>query len=455
MSMYTDLVLSQQTYFSTGHTRPVKERKKQLMALRQAISDNEEAILEALHGDLHKSHSEAFMTEIGYLYKEIDFTLKHLKKWCEPKSLDSRPLLPGGKGTIYPQPYGSVLILAPWNYPFQLAIAPLIGAIAAGNCAVVKPSEMTPRTSHLLHWLLTRTFPESYVAVVQGDVHTAEALLEAPFDYLFFTGSPAIGKKVMAAAAKQLIPHTLELGGKSPAIVHKDADMKKTADRIAWGKVLNAGQTCVAPDYIMVHEDVYTSLLDALKQSFQKQMKHIDKEGFEYPKLVHDKHFDRMVSFLDEGTIAFGGEHDRSRRFFAPTILTNLPSNARIMEEEIFGPILPVLQYRSFTQVKAQVNKHPNPLAAYLFTETASLQKEFIHDISFGGGCINDTILHLTSPELPFGGIGSSGTGQYHGKYSFDTFSHYKSIVKQSTRFEVPGRYKRGPRMLKMIKKLF
>ncbi|WP_133578879.1 aldehyde dehydrogenase [Aureibacillus halotolerans] len=449
------LIAQQKAYFRSCRTRSLDERKDSLKALKKAIIENEDAIMNALFADLHKSPSETFMTELGILYREIDYTLEHLKEWDKPVKVKGKTLLPGSKATIYREPYGTVLIIAPWNYPFQLAIAPLIGALASGNCAVIKPSEFAPQTSSVLKWLISKTFPESHVAVIEGRSETAEALLAEPFDYIFFTGSPSIGKKVMEAAAKRLTPHTLELGGKSPAIVHKDADLDKAAKRIAWGKLINAGQTCVAPDYALVHEDIFDTFLQKLKSAVNKQMKDTHKKGHEYPMLVHEHHFDRMVSFLNDGTIVHGGEHDRTKRYFAPTLLTDVSWESPVMQEEIFGPVLPIYSYSSFAEAKELVNNHPQPLAAYLFSGSKAIEQQFVNDIPFGGGCINDTIMHLSTPELPFGGIGPSGNGQYHGFASYDTFTHQKSIVKQSTSFDVPGRYHRGPALLKVLRKLF
>jgi len=345
-----------------------------------------------------------------------------------------------------------VLIIAPWNYPFQLAIAPLIGVIAAGNCAILKPSELTPKTSAVLDELISELFPEEYVSVVQGGVETSQALLKEKFDYIFFTGSVPVGKIIMEAASKNLTPVTLELGGKSPSIVHEDANIKLAAKRIAWGKYMNAGQTCVAPDYLYLHQDIKEQFLKYFIEATKELYGEKPLENPNYTHIVSQKHFNRLKSFLNDGDLILGGGVNEGELAIEPTVLTNISWDAQVMEDEIFGPILPVLEYSNLSEVIEGIHNHPNPLALYFFSENEKIQQEVINNISFGGGCINDTIYHLVSPYLPFGGVGNSGTGSYHGKGSFDTFSHQKSVLKQTTKFDIPIRYPNVKNGLKMIK---
>ncbi|MEW8985902.1 MAG: aldehyde dehydrogenase, partial [Bacillus sp. (in: firmicutes)] len=371
--------------------------------------------------------------------------------WVNPEKVKTPVSNIGSTSYIYSEPYGVVLIIAPWNYPFQLAIAPLIGAIAAGNCAILKPSELTPKTSELLRKMITDLFPEEYIAVVEGGVEASQSLLAEDVDYIFFTGSVPIGKVIMEAAAKNLTPVTLELGGKSPCIVHHDANVKLAAKRIAWGKFINAGQTCVAPDYLYVHE----SIRDEFLQDFQlatHELYGAALENPEYTRIVSKRHFDRLLTFLNNGDMFMGGGSNEETLTIEPTVLTEITWNDPIMQEEIFGPILPVLPYRELSEVIDGIHKHPNPLALYLFSENESIQQEVLHQLSFGGGCINDTVYHLASPYLPFGGVGSSGIGAYHGKGSFDTFSHRKSVLKQTTKFDLPFRYPNVKDGLKKLK---
>ncbi|RKD25930.1 aldehyde dehydrogenase [Ammoniphilus oxalaticus] len=449
------LIDKQQTFFATGETRSIQFRLRVLDSLGKMIRSYEPQVTKALQEDLNKSEFEAYTTEIGFLLEEIRFTRKHLQKWTRRRRVKSSLLQLGSKSYIYPEPYGVALIIAPWNYPFQLAIAPLIGALAAGNCAVIKPSEWTPATSRLLAQIISETFPEDYVAVVEGAVETSQALLEEKFDKIFFTGSVAVGKKVMEAAAKNLTPVTLELGGKSPCIVHKDANLPLAAKRIAWGKYLNAGQTCVAPDYVYVHRDVKEQFLTLLKQAITALYGDDVLRGDSgFTRIVSSQHFERLVALLGDGTTIHGGRFDSNSLAIEPTILDGITWDHKIMVEEIFGPILPILAYTDESGLIAAINARPKPLALYLFTESDAFQAEIIESISFGGGCVNDTLYHLTSPYLPFGGVGESGIGAYHGKGSFDAFSHEKSVLKQTTAFDIPFRYPNHKHALKWIKRL-
>ena len=449
---YHNLVRKQKMFFRTGKTKNISYRLDALHRLRTGIKRYEHKLLEALKLDLNKSEYEAYTCEIGYVLEEIRFTSKHLQSWAKPQKVKTPITHIGSKSYIYSEPYGVALIISPWNYPFQLAIAPLIGAIAAGNCAVLKPSELTPRTSQVLEQLITDIFPEEYIAVVQGGVETSQALLREKYNTIFFTGSVAVGKIVMEAAAKHLTPVTLELGGKSPCIVHKDAHIKHAAKRIAWGKFLNAGQTCVAPDYVYVHHKIKDRFIEEVKRAVKELYGEYPLGNPNYTHIVSERHFQRLTTFLKEGKLIIGGKTDRDKLVIEPTVLTDVSWADSVMEDEIFGPILPILDYSNLTEVIKEIHNYTKPLALYLFTENSVVSKKILKHISFGGGCINDTIYHLASPYLPFGGVGNSGMGAYHGKGSFDTFSHKKSILKQTTFFDLPLRYPDAKNGLKFIK---
>ncbi|NLU53685.1 MAG: aldehyde dehydrogenase [Clostridiaceae bacterium] len=455
MENYSHLVSRQREFFRTGKTKEIEFRISALKRLRSAVKEYENKIIDALKADLNKSEFEAYSTEIGFVLEEIGFTLKHLKSWVKPEKVKTPITHFGSKSYIYPEPYGVALIIAPWNYPFQLVIAPLIGAIAAGNCAVLKPSEFTPRTSEVLKELIKELYPEEYITVVQGGIETSQALLKEKYDTIFFTGSVTIGKIVMEAASKHLTPVTLELGGKSPCIVHEDAKIELACKRIAWGKFINAGQTCVAPDYVYVHRNIKDKFLEGLKTAIKELYGETPINNPDYTHIVSHKHFDRLVSFLSDGKIYTGGASDRDNLVIEPTVLTDITWKDAVMQDEIFGPILPVLEYSDISEAIEGIHNHPNPLALYLFTESPAIERKVLKDISFGGGCINDTIYHLVSPYLPFGGVGTSGMGAYHGKGSFNAFSHKKSILKQTSLFDIPLRYPNFKNGLKFIKYFF
>ncbi|WP_430742534.1 aldehyde dehydrogenase [Bacillus atrophaeus] len=454
MNSIPSIISRHQAFFTAGHTRSIKARLDALRNVKQAIKTYEADVLSALYQDLHKSEHEAYMTEIGIVLKEISFVMKRLRKWAKPKKVKTAMTHIGSQSVMIPEPYGTVLVIAPWNYPFQLALSPLIGAIAAGNTVIVKPSEYTPAVSAVLSSIIRDVFLSDYVTLVEGGPDTSTALLKQPFDYIFFTGSVSVGKIVMEAAAKQLIPVTLELGGKSPCIVHKDADIKLAAKRIVFGKFTNAGQTCIAPDYLVVHEEI--------KSEFVKEMKHIIGEFFghqpelnpAYGKIVSERHFQRLIGFLNDGIPLTGGKADHKHHKIAPTILDQVKDEAPVMQEEIFGPIFPLFTYRSTDEVIAMVNARPKPLALYLFTNHKTVEQHILENISFGGGCINDTLMHAATPYLPFGGVGESGIGRYHGFDSFNTFTHKKSILKQTNRFDLAFRYPSSKIGLRLIRKL-
>ena len=434
MNNYQELTKKQLSFFHSGKTKDVAFRIETLKKLRELVVSHEEDILKAVKADLNKPEMEAKRAEVGLVLSEIDFALENLAEWAAPKEVETPSTHAGAKSYIYQDPYGLALVIAPWNYPFQLAVSPVVGAIAAGNCVVLKPSELTPHTSSLLAKMFNENFPEEYLTVVEGEVETSTALLKENFDYIFFTGSTMVGKIVAEAAAKHLTPVTLELGGKSPTIVHEDANIEEAAKRIARGKFANAGQTCVAPDYILVQRNVKDELLANLKEVVTNTYGEDVSQNLDFPHVVSEKHFDRLNSFLTNGDIVFGGKTDRSRLFIEPTVLDNISWEDNVMQDEIFGPILPVIVYDEISEVIQAIVKRPKPLALYLFSEDEAVQDHILNSVSFGGGSINDTINHMTSHYLPFGGVGDSGMGAYHGKASFDTFSHAKSILKRSNK---------------------
>lgn len=450
----SSLIQKQKHFYKSGITRPLAYRLEQLKKLRDALTANEKRIIEALNNDLNKSEFEAFSTEIGIVYEELAFTLKHLRRWMAPKRVRTALTHIGSRGRIIPEPYGTALIIAPWNYPFQLAVSPLIGALAAGNTALLKPSELTPATSALLADMLGGIYGEEYVAVVQGGPDVSQELLAQPVDHIFFTGSVNVGKFVMQAAAERLIPLTLELGGKSPCIVHEDAELKLAARRIAFGKFTNAGQTCIAPDYVLAHRSIKNKLIPHLREAIRELYGPDPLFNPSYGRIVSEKHFKRLVSFLGDGSIAAGGRTDPDRLRIEPTLLDQATWDMPVMQEEIFGPILPILEYDDIQETVDMINARPKPLALYLFTRDTGTEKAVVGSVSYGGGCVNDTLMHIATPYLPFGGVGESGMGAYHGKGSFDAFTHYKSVLKQTTRFDIAFRYPSSKNGLKLLRKL-
>ncbi|QKG84102.1 aldehyde dehydrogenase [Kroppenstedtia pulmonis] len=454
MVQIDEILKKQRSFFQSGTTRELAFRLEQLQKLKEVVLKYEPQIIAALKESLNKSEFESYATEIGFLLKEIRVMMKYLASWSKPKKVKSPVTHFGSKSFIYPEPYGVSLIIAPWNYPFQLTMAPLVGAIAAGNCAVVKPSEMTPGVSQLVAHMIRETFSPDYIAVVEGGVEISDELLEQPFDHIFFTGSVPVGKIIMEKAARSLTPVTLELGGKSPAIVDQDADLNLAAKRIAWGKWTNAGQTCIAPDYLYVHHKIKDPFLMKLRVTVKEFYGEHPLENPDYPCIINQRHFNRLQSFLHEGHVILGGRVDREKNSIEPTVLEGVDWEMPVMNEEIFGPILPVLTFEDLTEVIQKVRDKPKPLSLYYFSRSEIEQERVIRSIPFGGGCVNDTLMHIANPYLPFGGVGSSGFGSYHGKASFDCFSHYKSVLKQTTRFDIPFRYPSFKGGLKIIKKL-
>jgi aldehyde dehydrogenase (NAD+) len=436
----SDIIRQQRDFFRTGKTKDVAFRIAQLKTLKKAVLEHESAIIEALKADLNKPEFETDISEIVFIKAEIDYAIKHIKSWASPQKA-SIPLeqLPGF-GRIYAEPLGVVLILGAWNYPFQLIIAPLVGAIAAGNCAILKPSEIAPHTSHILAEMLPKYFAQAYIAVIEGGVEVSQQLLAEKFDHIFFTGGTAVGKIVMAAAAKHLTPVTLELGGKSPCIVDTDINIENTARRITWGKFLNAGQTCISPDYLLVHTKIKQELLDSIQKCIHEFYGE-PAASPDYARIINQKHFQQLVKFLKDGEIIIGGEINPIEHYISPTLLDRVSLESPIMQEEIFGPILPVITYDDIGEAIAIINERPKPLALYLFSRNKNLQKQVLQETSSGSVCINDTVMQFAVPALPFGGVGNSGIGKYHGKASFDTFSHYKSVLNRALIPDVRLRY--------------
>ncbi|HEY9809462.1 MAG TPA: aldehyde dehydrogenase [Halomicronema sp.] len=447
------LINQQRNFFATGQTKDIEFRLSKLKLLKQAILDNKEAVMAAVKADLNKPDFEAYATEVGVI-REVDYAIKNLKAWVKPKkvptSLDQFP----SSAYIYPEPLGVVLIIGPWNYPFQLMISPLIGAIAAGNCAVLKPSEIAPYTSRIVTQLIQKTFDKEYIAIVEGDAKTAQEILAEKFDHIFFTGGTKIGKIVMEAAAKNLTPVTLELGGKSPCIVDEEINIEHTARRIVWGKFINSGQTCIAPDYLLVDRKIKTDLLAEMKKCVTEFYGEDAAQSPDYGRIINERQFDRLASFINNGEIVAGGESNRNERYISPTILDKVSWDAPVMEDEIFGPILPVLEYNNLEEAINKINERPKPLALYIFSKNENKQNKVLRETSSGGVCINDTVMQVGVSELPFGGVGNSGIGSYHGKASFDTFSHQKSVLKKSFLMDLKWRYAPYAGKLDLIKKI-
>lgn len=435
------LIQAQRKFFASGKTLDVGFRIRMLTRLEQSILKYEQELNEAIHADLGKSAAEAYMCEIGLTLSELRYMRSHVRGW----SRDRRVLSPlaqfHAKSFTVQEPYGVVLVMSPWNYPVLLTLEPLIGAIAAGNCCVVKPSAYSPETSRVMAKLIREVFPEKYVGVVEGGRQENQSLLEQKFDYIFFTGGVTVGKYVMEKASAYLTPVTLELGGKSPCIIDRTANLKLAARRVAFGKYLNCGQTCVAPDYVLVERSVHDEFVAYLKKEIVRMYGVNPLDNQDYGKIINRKHFDRLMRLMDGEKLVHGGESDTEGLRIAPAILDGVTETDPVMQEEIFGPVLPVLTVDSMEQAYAFVKSRPQPLALYLFTSDRRLERRFLREVPFGGGCINDTIIHLATSRMGFGGVGGSGMGSYHGRKSFETFSHEKSIVKKYTWLDLPMRY--------------
>lgn len=429
MGIFSEIIQSQRNFFYSGNTKNINFRITQLKKLKNTIKKSMPEILTALYLDLKKSKPEAYITEIKVVMAELNYAIHHIKNWSAPKRKLPSIFFPLSRGRIYPEPYGSVLIMSPWNYPFQLTLTPLIGAIAAGNCAVIKPSAYSPNTSAVISKIISKTFEKNFVTVVLGDRKENANLLKEKFDYIFFTGSVSVGKTVMQSASQNLIPVTLELGGKSPCIVDKTANINLTAKRIVMGKFINAGQTCVAPDYLLVDHKIKKKLVALLIKYIHLFYGSNPIDCKWYPKIINEKHFNRLLDLMKCGNIISGGKYSERSLHIEPTLIDNVSWNDCIMKEEIFGPLLPIIEFKNLSEVVSCIQERPKPLALYCFSTNSKIQKFLVKNLSFGGGCINHTLVHLANPRLMFGGVGESGIGQYHGIESFKTFSHYKSLL--------------------------
>lgn len=449
------LVAKQRKYFQTGATLPVSTRITALRSLYDTISRYENEIHDALKKDLGKSGFESYMCETGLVLDEISYMLKHIRRFAREKRVRTPLAQFHSRSFKKPSPYGVTLIMSPWNYPFMLTLSPLADALAAGNTAVVKPSAYSPYTSEIIMKILSQCFDPQYVAVVTGGLAENTCLLQEHFDYIFFTGSQAVGKEVMRNAAEHLTPVTLELGGKSPCIVDQSANIRLAARRIVFGKYLNCGQTCVAPDYIYCHRSVKDALVKEIKQQIQIQYGREPLHNPDYGKIINEKHFDRILGLIEERKTVHGGNSDRKALRIEPTVLDNVTFSDPVMQEEIFGPVMPILVFDSLEEVIDRINTMPHPLALYFFTSDKAAAKEVTSRCGFGGGCINDTIIHLATTEMGFGGFGESGMGAYHGKTGFDTFSHYKSIVDKKTWLDLPMRYQPYRKMHEKMVRFF
>lgn len=437
----TETVNSLREYFNSGVTLNLKTREQILKKLKQSIIRHEKEIFDALNQDLGKSETESYMSEVGLVLSEISYCLKHFKKWAKPKKVASPLAQFPSKSFMLYEPRGVVLIMSPWNYPFMLTLEPLIGAICAGNCCVLKPSNYSPAVSAVIRKIVSECFDANHVHVVLGGREQNQELLDQRFDYIFFTGGVNVGKIVAEKASKFLTPITLELGGKSPLIIEKSANIKLAAKRVAFGKYLNCGQTCVAPDYCLVDNSIKQEFIDCVKVEIVKMFGQKPLENNQYGKIINQKHFDRIMGLIDPEKVVIGGKGDSKLQKIEPTVLDNVTLSDAVMQEEIFGPILPIIGFDNLNQAKDIIKKFEKPLALYLFTTNKKVEREILSTISFGGGCINDTIIHIATSRMPFGGVGLSGLGNYHGKFSFETFSHLKPIVKKSNKIDLPMRY--------------
>ncbi|HBI6886356.1 TPA: aldehyde dehydrogenase [Clostridium perfringens] len=456
METLREKINKQRKYFSTGETKDINFRIEKLKKLRDVLKSEEEKIFEALKKDLMKSSFESYVTEVAMVYDEINMHIKNIKKWSKKRRVKTPLVQFPAKSFIKLEPYGVVLIIGPFNYPFMLTMDPLIGAIAAGNTAVIKPSESAPETSKILKEILEKVFDEKYVLHVNPErgKEVVEELLKEKFDYIFFTGSATVGKIVMKAASQYLTPITLELGGKSPCIIDKDCKLELAARRIVWGKLLNSGQTCVAPDYLYVHKDIEEEFIKKLEEEIKNQFGNNPLESEDYSKMVNEREFNRVLSYIDKEKLVFGGNYNRKTFQIEPTILKNVTWNDPVMEREIFGPIFPILSFENLDEVIRLVNSKDKPLALYYFSEDKNKIEKVLNSTSSGGVTINDTLVHVSSSYLPFGGVGNSGMGEYHGKYSFDLFSNKKGVMNRKTFLDLKIRYAPFQNKLTIVKKI-
>ena len=441
-------------FFESGKTRSYAFRREQLIKLKNAVRKFEEPLHEALYADLKKSPEECWVTETGFLQAELSNAIKNLKRWMQPELVPTNLLNIPSSSRVMKEPLGVVLIIGPWNYPLMLLLTPLVGAIAAGNCAVIKGSEFAPATASVIRQMMEENFDKEYIFFQDGDGATEIPAMmnHFSFDHVFYTGSTAVGKIIYRMAAERLVPVTLELGGKSPCVVESDAHIKVAARRIVQTKFSNAGQMCVAPDYVLVHAGIKEKLVAALKEAIGRFYGEQPEESYNYGKIINEKQFSRLIAYLDQGTIVHGGRSDKQRLFIEPTILDNVPLDAPVMQDEIFGPVLPLIPFQTSEEALAVIAKHKNPLAFYVFTSNSRTEKKWLEGVAFGGGCVNNASWHLTNHHLPFGGRGFSGTGHYHGRYSFETFSHKKAVMKTPAWFDPAIKYPPFKGKLKLFK---
>ena len=428
---FQNILSDQRNLFNSQKTKNLKFRKMYLEKLKEVLLKNEELLYDSIYKDFGKSKFDTFTTEISFVLKDIDYFLKNLNSLAKPKKVRTNLANQLGSSKIYPEPLGCTLVIGAWNYPYQLSLSPVVAALAAGNTCILKPSEIAENTMKAMAKIINENFPKDYFYVAEGGIEETTEILKLKFDKIFFTGSPKVGQIIYEAAAKHLTPVTLELGGKSPAIVTSSANFEVAAKRIVWGKFLNAGQTCVAPDYILVDEKVKDSFLDSLQSYIQKFNYHSDSEN--YTQIINQRNFERLIRFIDREKVYLGGNYDLQKKYIEPTVLHNINWDDKVMQDEIFGPILPVLTFKNFNEALLTISEKDKPLAAYLFTKNSEEKEQFKSKISFGGGCINDVVMHLSNGHLPFGGVGNSGIGNYHGKFGFETFSHQKSVLERVT----------------------
>ncbi len=443
-------------FYETGATRSYEFRKEQLVKLKKMLLEKEQEIYDALFTDLKKNKEEAYATELGFVLSELNLTLNNLKRWMQPKTVSSDLVNLPSSNKMYCDSLGVVLLIGPWNYPLQLTLIPLIGAIAGGNCVVVKPSEVASATDKLISKIVSSLFASNYVRVISGDGATIipPLLRDFRFDHIFYTGGTAVGKAVYKMAAEHLTPVTLELGGKSPCIVEADADIKVAAKRIVLGKFVNAGQTCIAPDYLLVHTSIKEKLIAEIKSTILKFYSKDSNQSVEYGKIINEKQFDRLVTYLQHGTILVGGRNNQNESWMEPTIMDNVSLDSPLMTEEIFGPILPVISFETTEEAIRIVHRNPNPLSFYVFTSSDEKEKQWIENIHFGGGCVNNTAWHFANKKIPFGGVGYSGMGTYHGKHTFDTFTRLKPVMKTPTWFDPALKYPPFSGKMKLLKRI-
>jgi aldehyde dehydrogenase (NAD+) len=446
-------VASMREFFGTNKTKDVDFRIGYLKKLRQLICEHEKQIFDALETDLRKSNFEAYTTEVSLVLKEIDINIRNLKRWARPEYRPTPFIFWPSSSRILKEPYGIVLIIAPWNYPFQLIFIPLIAAISAGNCVVLKSSRKVPSINKVVEEIINQCFPTEYVSFFYGDPDTGDVLLDQRYDYIFFTGSPSRGKTIMEVAAKNLTPVTLELGGKSPCIIDSDADPAIAARRIVWGKSINTGQTCIAPDYLMVHDDIKESFVAEVEKAIREMYGENPQQSADYPRIISEKAMERLVGYLKEGDLVLGGKYDMSARYLEPTIITDIADDSPVMTEEIFGPLFPLKTFYSIDEPISFIKSREKPLALYYFTNDKKKAAKVLNETSSGGACINDTLIQLANHRLPFGGIGNSGMGQYHGKYGFNTFSHQKSVVYSSFSLDIKLKYPPYKKKLEKFKR--